>query len=58
MKCANCGTGLSCGCQQRQASDGRRCCSKCIGQYESVIKLRKTQTKVNAQLFNTTPTRP
>lgn len=52
MKCQNCSKSLGCSCSIRTASDGRRCCSSCIGAYENTLKLRKTQTKVHAQLFN------
>lgn len=31
MKCPNCGSKLSCGCQKRTSSGGKQCCSKCIG---------------------------
>ena len=50
--CQNCKRALGCSCSQRLASDGKRCCSFCIGQYEITLKARKT-SKVNAQLFNT-----
>lgn len=53
-QCNNCQAGLSCGCQKRQASDGRSCCSGCIREYETKLKLKKVQKKVHAQLFNNT----
>ena len=37
MKCNNCQTTLSCGCQQRIASDGASVCSNCLTNYETNI---------------------
>ena len=38
MKCPNCGTKLSCGCQQKSATDGKAVCSICITKYEASIR--------------------
>jgi hypothetical protein len=35
--CGNCGVQLSCGCQRRDASDGKSCCDQCISAYELSI---------------------
>ena len=35
MKCANCGTTLSCGCQKRTTKDGKQVCTKCIHTVEA-----------------------
>lgn len=35
--CSNCGIQLSCGCQRRDASDGKSCCDQCINDYELKI---------------------
>ena len=35
--CGNCGIQLSCGCQRRDASDGKSCCDQCINAYEISI---------------------
>ena len=35
--CSNCGIQLSCGCQRRDASDGKSCCDQCINAYELSI---------------------
>ena len=40
MKCTNCGTKLSCSCQQRIASDGKEVCGTCAANYENQIKLK------------------
>jgi hypothetical protein len=36
--CNNCGAQLSCGCQRRDASDGKSCCDQCINTYETALK--------------------
>lgn len=38
MNCSNCNAKLSCGCQQRTASNGVPVCSNCIGAYENMLK--------------------
>lgn len=38
MKCANCGSTLSCGCQKRTTADGKQACTKCI----STVKAKET----------------
>lgn len=35
MKCQNCGTALSCGCQKRTSKDGKQVCTKCIHTVEA-----------------------
>jgi hypothetical protein len=37
--CTNCGTTITCGCQDRIASNGIRVCGNCITSYEAKIKL-------------------
>ena len=32
--CTNCGTTITCGCQDRIASNGIRVCANCIGTYD------------------------
>ena len=44
MKCPNCNSTLSCGCQRRQASDGKGCCSSCIAAYEQKLIFNKPQS--------------
>ena len=34
MNCQNCGATHGCSCQERVASDGKKCCSTCIMNYE------------------------
>jgi PHP family Zn ribbon phosphoesterase len=37
--CENCGSSITCGCQDRIASNGKRVCANCITSYEAKIKL-------------------
>ena len=37
MNCQNCHTTLSCGCQQRTASNGASVCASCIASYEAKL---------------------
>lgn len=41
MKCSNCGTALSCGCQKRVASNGAQVCSSCLQAYEQMLRNNK-----------------
>lgn len=51
--CTNCGTTITCGCQDRIASNGTRVCTNCISSYEIQINAQaiiaasntKTQTE-------------
>ena len=45
--CPNCKNKMSCGCQKRQASDGKTVCSKCATSYEADLKQRKTMATVS-----------
>jgi hypothetical protein len=36
--CSNCGAAITCGCQIKTASDGKKVCSNCIAIYEKQIK--------------------
>lgn len=44
MKCSNCGTKLTCGCQKRTAKDGTQCCQSCIASYEAAKKNATNET--------------
>lgn len=37
MKCGNCGSKLTCGCQKRTATDGKQCCQSCVGTYNQSL---------------------
>lgn len=36
--CLNCKKKLSCGCQQRKATDGKSVCTNCLGTYQAGLK--------------------
>lgn len=41
--CANCGAEITCGCQERTASNGVQVCSNCIAMYEqSLVQIHLT----------------
>lgn len=35
--CTNCGATITCGCQERVASDGKKVCSNCVTLYEKQL---------------------
>lgn len=35
--CRNCNSVITCGCQQRVATDGKQVCSNCVTQYEQQL---------------------
>jgi hypothetical protein len=37
MNCPNCSAVITCGCQKREASDGRQVCSSCVAAYEQFL---------------------
>lgn len=37
-KCSNCGVSLGCSCKERVATDGKKCCTLCVTNYEQSIK--------------------
>ena len=43
-QCQNCQSTLTCGCQQRTASDGRSVCANCIVAYENKLITSKANT--------------
>lgn len=45
--CPNCGAQITCGCQDRVASDGKKLCSNCLTSYEQHLKVLSTQTPPN-----------
>lgn len=52
--CTNCGATITCGCQERIASDGKQICSNCIALYEQqLIQVRATNNVTpNENPFN------
>lgn len=48
--CQNCGAAITCGCQQRTASDGTPTCQICLEEYEQqLIQQRSAQQQVQAE---------
>lgn len=45
--CSNCGAQISCGCQDRTASDGKQVCSNCLAFYEQQLALVKQSLQQN-----------
>lgn len=43
--CTNCQSTLSCGCQQRIASDGKQVCANCLAAYEKRIEINNANSK-------------
>lgn len=41
MNCSNCKETLTCGCQRKNASDGKSVCTKCAAIYERNLKIKK-----------------
>lgn len=51
ISCPNCGipcTGCA-GAKLTTASDGTRCCTKCLARLEETIKIRKHQSQQNSK---------
>lgn len=46
MTCSNCNARLSCGCKRRTASDGKQCCSSCVGAYEKTLTNNNPKSEV------------
>jgi hypothetical protein len=42
MKCSNCNSAITCGCQKRVASDGKQVCTSCLQAYEEKIKIQRS----------------
>jgi len=50
-QCTNCGRTITCGCQERTASDGKKTCSSCNTQYEQTLQIINAN-KANEQKLN------
>lgn len=44
MKCPNCNSSMTCSCQKKIASDGKKVCSNCISKYEASLINSKSTT--------------
>lgn len=45
--CQNCGATITCGCQDRVASDGKLVCSNCITAYEQKLTAQNVNANEN-----------
>jgi hypothetical protein len=50
MNCQFCQTKITCGCQERTASDGTKVCQSCIARYENLLLVQQNN---QANLSNT-----
>ena len=41
MKCQHCNANLSCSCQERIASNGKKVCTNCVYSYDLQLKQQK-----------------
>jgi hypothetical protein len=49
--CINCGSQITCGCQDRVATDGKKVCSSCVVTYEQqLIAKRNLEPQIQASL--------
>jgi ribosomal protein L31 len=48
VTCPNCGAVITCGCQQRTASNGVNVCSSCHGQYEQNLYAQQQLQQLTA----------
>lgn len=46
--CTNCGASITCGCQERVASDGKKICSNCIALYEQQLVQARASLNLNS----------
>lgn len=49
-QCSNCGTQISCGCQDRIASNGVMVCASCISSYEQQLLFLQAQSIINQDI--------
>jgi len=49
--CINCGSQITCGCQDRVATDGKKVCSSCVVTYEQqLIAKRNLEIQQNGEI--------
>ncbi len=49
--CINCGSQITCGCQDRVATDGKKVCGSCIVTYEQqLIAQRNLEPQIQSSL--------
>lgn len=54
--CGNCGAQITCNCQYRDTSDGRKACGNCIESYEIQLNAKRIEAaevaKLNDRIIN------
>jgi hypothetical protein len=48
--CTNCGSQITCGCQDRVATDGKKACGSCIVTYEQQLNEKRILENVNGNI--------
>jgi hypothetical protein len=51
--CSNCNSQITCGCQDRIATDGKLACSSCVANYEQELINKKVAESNNFYSSNT-----
>lgn len=53
--CPNCGSQITCGCQDRVASNGAKVCSTCVALYEQQLTTAAMEQQSNSQNYLSNP---
>lgn len=54
--CPNCGSQITCGCQDRTASNGAKVCSTCVALYEQqLVNAAMERQQANLQNYSSNP---
>lgn len=53
--CLNCKAKLTCGCQQKKASDGKSVCNNCIANYENQLKQKPGARQIKPTVITAKP---
>ena len=50
--CTNCGSQITCGCQDRTASNGAKVCSSCVALYEQQLTAAALEQQSKTQYYS------
>ena len=53
--CPNCGSQITCGCQDRTASNGVKVCSTCVSLYEQQLVNAAIEQQSKPQYYSSNP---
>ena len=53
--CPNCGSQITCGCQDRTASNGAKVCSTCVALYEQQLVNAAIEHQSKPQYYSSNP---